>query len=73
MVSKNYLLHKAQGPSAPKRFFDQEIVPAIANLLGSGEGALLSASRRIERQPGQALLFAFFAGALVSLVCALRD
>lgn len=73
MVSKNYLLHKPEGPSAPKRFFDQEIIPAIANMLGSGEGALLAASRRIERKPGQALLFAFFAGALVSLLCAVRE
>lgn len=73
MVSQAYLLHKPAGPSAPKRFLDQQIIPAIANMLGSGEGAVLAAARRIEHRPGQALLFAFFTGALVSILCAARD
>lgn len=62
-VSREYLLKKPSGPSAPKLFFDMQVVPAVVNAAGSLEVALDGTARRLGLRPSALLA----GGALVSL------
>jgi hypothetical protein len=51
LIGRDYLLEKPPGPSAPKRFFDQRVVPLAVNMASSLEFALDDAARRTGLRP----------------------
>ena len=51
VVSRDYMVRKPSGPSAPKRFLDTRIVPRLVNAAGSGEVLLDRAARRTGVRP----------------------
>jgi hypothetical protein len=60
-IGRNYLLEKPPGPSAPKRLFDQRVIPLVVNLASRCEFALDDASQRTGVRPS----FILFAGTAV--------
>ncbi|KAB0682082.1 hypothetical protein [Aureimonas leprariae] len=64
-VGRHYLLKKSTGPSAPKLFFDTQIVPLATNMAGGLELLLDRAARRAGVRP--VLILAGSAG-IVSFV-----
>jgi hypothetical protein len=68
MVTKNYMLKKPQGPSAPKLFLDQQVVPALIDAAGAVEGVLETIAVRSRAAPFSALGAALGTGALLSMV-----
>ena len=65
MVERDYMLKKPSGPSAPKVFFDTQIVPRAANAAGDLEVLLNRSAVRTGIRPS--FILAGLAG-LVSLV-----
>lgn len=69
MVDKAYLLEKPPGPSSPKLFLDQWVIPLAIDVLGAGEVAVERVSQRTGVRPlvvigavaGTCLLFAALA------------
>ena len=51
LIDRDYLLEKPPGPSAPKRFFDQRIVPLAVNGAGALEVGLVRAAGRSGLRP----------------------
>lgn len=51
IISRDYLLTKPSGPSAPKLFFDTQVVPLAANIAGGLEVALDRAATRTGVRP----------------------
>ena len=70
MVGQRYLLAKPQPPSALKRQFDQEVLPAAINMAASVEAVVERIARHARRQPlatvgaafGLAFTLSLFAG-----------
>ena len=65
MVGKDYMLRKPSGPSAPKLFFDTEVIPMATNAVGRLEILLDRAADRSGIRPS--ILLAGMAG-LTSLI-----
>ncbi len=72
MVSRDYLLKKGAGPSAPKLFLDQTIIPAAIDAAGAVEGVLERVAVRVRRMPVAALAAALGTGTLVTLLAVPR-
>ncbi len=72
MVDRDYMLKKGAGPSAPKVFLDQTIVPALINAAGAVEGVLERVAVRVRRMPVAALAAAVGTGTLVTLLAVPR-
>ena len=51
VVTRDYMLKKDSGPSAPKLFLDTKVVPAAVNMLGTMEVVLDRASARSGVRP----------------------
>lgn len=51
LIDRDYLLEKPSGPSAPKLFFDQKVVPLAVNMAGAVEVALVRAAERSGVRP----------------------
>ena len=51
LIDRDYLLEMPPGPPAPKRFFDQQIVPIAVNFAGAVEVALVRAADRSGVRP----------------------
>ncbi len=65
MVGRDYMLRKPSGPSAPKLFFDTQVVPMATNAAGRLEVLLDRSAERTGIRPS--VLLAGMAG-LTSLV-----
>lgn len=50
-VTRDYLLRKPERPSAPKFYFDTEVVPIAVNLAGALEVAIDRTARRAGVRP----------------------
>ena len=72
MVGRDYMLKKGAGPSAPKVFLDQKVVPAAIDAAGAVEGVLELLAVRVRRTPVAALAAALGAGTLVTLLAVPR-
>lgn len=68
MVGRDYLLKKGAGPSAPKVFLDQKVIPAMIDAAGTVEGVLELVAMRVRRMPVSALAAALGTGTLVTLL-----
>ncbi len=68
MVDRDYMLKKGAGPSAPKVFLDQKVVPAAINAAGAVEGVLERVAVRVRRMPVAALAAALGTGTLMMLL-----
>jgi len=71
LIRRDYLLKKPDGPSAPKLFFDTQIVPLAANIAGGFEVALDRTARRLGVRPAVIVAGAMSLAAL-STVCLMR-
>jgi NADPH-dependent ferric siderophore reductase len=65
LVKPNYMLEKPPGPSQPKLFLDQTVIPALANAAGAVEGGVERAVVAARRDP--ILVFVLLAGAGLAL------
>ena len=72
MISRDYLLKKEGGPSAPKLFLDQKVIPVAIDAAGAVEGALERVAVRVRRMPVSALAAALGTGTLVTLLAVPR-
>ena len=72
MVGRDYMLKKGAGPSAPKVFLDQKVVPVMIDAAGSVEGVLERVAVRVRRMPVAALAAALGTGTLVTLLAVPR-
>ena len=72
MVSRDYMLKKEGGPSAPKLFLDQKVIPAAIDAAGAVEGVLERVAVRVRRMPVAALAAALGTGTLVTLLAVPR-
>ena len=68
MISRDYLLKKEGGPSAPKLFLDQTVIPMAIDAAGAVEGALERVAVRVRRMPVSALMAALGSGTLITLL-----
>jgi hypothetical protein len=64
VVSRDYMLKKESGPSAPKLFLDTKVIPAAVNMLGTMEVFLDRASARSGLRPRWLLAGAVGLGAI---------
>jgi len=70
-ISRDYLLKKPPGPSAPKLFLDTRVIPLIVNIAGGAEVALDRTAVRSGIRP--AVILAGAVGAVsLALLGALR-
>lgn len=51
LVDRDYILEKPRGPSVPKKFFDQRVVPLAVDASGALEVALVRAADRSGVRP----------------------
>ncbi len=65
MVTAAYMTERPPPPSALKRVWDQDVIPAGINLAGAVEGALWRASERARSKPWEAMLAALACGYLL--------
>ena len=72
MVGRDYMLKKGAGPSAPKVFLDQKMLPVAINAAGAVEGVLEKLAVRVRRKPVVALAAALGTGTLVTLLAVPR-
>ena len=72
MVGRDYLLKKGEGPSAPKLFLDQRVIPLAIDAAGAVEGVLERVAVRVRRMPVSALVAALGSGTLVTLLAVPR-
>lgn len=68
MVSRSYLLEQPGPPSALKRFFDQQVLPAVIDIAGGCEAVLEAALQRTRRYPLGVVGLACGAGCLLGLL-----
>ena len=68
MIDRDYLLKKGGGPSAPKLFLDQRVIPLAIDAAGAVEGALERVAVRVRRMPVAALIAALGSGTLITLL-----
>jgi hypothetical protein len=64
VVTRDYMLKKESGPSAPKLFLDTKVVPAVVNMLGAMEVVVDQASARSGLRPRWVLAGAVGLGAI---------
>ncbi len=72
MVSRAYLLDKPGGPSTPKLFLDQTIMPILINAAGAVEGLLERVAVRTRKRPIHTLGAALGLGTLTMLLAVPR-
>lgn len=72
MIEPGYLTHKPAAPSAPKRVFDQNVIPALIDAAGSLEAVIERWAVRVRHAPAQSLGIALGASAVVSFLIARR-
>ena len=72
MVSRAYLLEKPGGPSKPKLFLDQTVVPLLINAAGAVEGVLELVAVRTRKLPIRTLGTALGIGTLTALLTVSR-
>ncbi len=72
MVDRDYMLKKGAGPSAPKLFLDQTVIPVAIDAAGAVEGVLEQVAVRVRRTPVAALAAALGTGTLVTLLAVPR-
>ena len=72
MIDRDYLLKKGAGPSAPKLFLDQKVIPMAIDAAGAVEGVLERVAVRVRRRPVSALAAALGTGTLVTLLAVPR-
>lgn len=68
MIGPRYMLHKPSGPSAPKVFLDQKVVPAMIDASGALEGVLERVAVAARRMPIATLAASLGIGTLVTLL-----
>ena len=66
IIGRDYLLEKPPGPSAPKQFLDQRVVPLAVNMASTLEFALDNAARRTGLRPAVILSATTVATALLA-------
>ena len=72
MVGRDYLLKKGAGPSAPKLFLDQKVIPQAIDAAGAVESLVERVAVRVRRMPVTALAAAIGTGTLVTLLAVPR-
>jgi hypothetical protein len=51
MVTQAYLLHRPPPPSNPKRFLDQQVIPALIDAAAAVEAQIETAANTTRRNP----------------------
>ena len=72
MIGRDYMLKKGGGPSSPKLFLDQTIIPMAIDAAGGVEGMLERLAVRVRLMPVAALAAALGTGTLVTLLAVPR-
>ncbi|WP_298963279.1 hypothetical protein [uncultured Methylobacterium sp.] len=67
LVKPDYMLEKPDGPSSPKLFLDQTVIPAAANAAGAVERGVERAVVAVRREPLLAACLLAGAGLAVAL------
>ena len=73
MVDASYMTENAGPPSAAKRYFDQEVIPAAIDALGGLEAGVEQVARAVKARPALVLAGALLLGAaLPALILAMQ-
>jgi hypothetical protein len=73
MIKPGYLTHKPAAPSAPKRYFDQQVMPVLIDAAGGVEAVLEQVAIRVKRSPGESLAITAGTAAVLSFLLKRRQ
>jgi hypothetical protein len=73
MIKPGYLTHKPAAPSAPKRHFDQQVMPVLIDAAGGVEAVLEQVAIRVRQSPVRTLSAAAGTASVLSFLLKRRQ